>query len=70
MAEAARATFPVRELDEDEVRALGYGQWVAPSGRPEVVAALSPSGELVALLEDTRRRGDDLAKPVLVFAAH
>jgi tRNA pseudouridine55 synthase len=70
MAEAARATFPVRELDEDEVRALGYGQWVAPSGRPEVVAALSPSGELVALLEDTRRRGDDLAKPVLVLAAH
>ena len=68
MAEAARATFPVRELDEDEVRALGYGQWVAPSGRPEVVAALSPSGELVALLEDTRRRGDDLAKPVLVLA--
>jgi tRNA pseudouridine55 synthase len=68
MAEAAQATFPVRELDEDEVRALGYGQWVAPSGRPEVVAALSPSGELVALLEDTRRRGDDLAKPVLVLA--
>lgn len=68
MAEAARATFPVRELDEDEVRALGYGQWVAPSGRPEVVAALSPSGELVALLEDTRRRGENLAKPVLVLA--
>lgn len=70
MAEAARATFPVRELDEDEVRALGYGQWVAPSGRPEVVAALSPSGTLVALLEDTRRRGENLAKPVLVLAAH
>jgi len=68
MAEAARATFPVRELDEDEVRALGYGQWVAPSDRGEVVAALSPSGELVALLEDTRRRGENLAKPVLVLA--
>lgn len=68
MAEAARATFPVRELDEDEVRALGYGQWVAPSDRSEVVAALSPSGELVALLEDTRRRGENLAKPVLVLA--
>lgn len=68
MAEAARATFPVRELDEDEVRALGYGQWVAPSDHSEVVAALSPSGELVALLEDTRRRGENLAKPVLVLA--
>lgn len=70
MAEAARGTFPVRELDEAEVRALGYGQWVAPSGRGDVVAALSPSGELVALLEDTRRRGENLAKPVLVLAAH
>ncbi|MFC8798280.1 tRNA pseudouridine(55) synthase TruB [Promicromonospora sp. NPDC057138] len=68
LAEAARGTFPVRELDEVEVRALGYGQWVEPSGRPDVVAALSPSGTLVALLEDTRRRGENLAKPVLVLA--
>lgn len=68
LADAARGTFPVRELDEAEVRALGYGQWVEPSGRPEVVAAVSPSGTLVALLEDTRRRGESLAKPVLVLA--
>ncbi len=68
LAEAARGTFPVRELDEVEVRALGYGQWVEPSGRSDVVAALSPSGTLVALLEDTRRRGENLARPVLVLA--
>lgn len=68
LADAARGTFPVRELDEAEVRALGYGQWVEPTGRADVVAALSPSGTLVALLEDTRRRGEALAKPVLVLA--
>ncbi|PUB31700.1 tRNA pseudouridine55 synthase [Promicromonospora sp. AC04] len=68
LADAARGTFPVRELDEVEVRALGYGQWVEPSGRSDVVAALSPSGVLVALLEDTKRRGENLAKPVLVLA--
>lgn len=68
LADAARATFAVRELDEVEVRALGYGQWVAPSGRREVVAGLAPSGDLVALLQDTRRHGEDLAKPVLVLA--
>ncbi|MFI2363262.1 tRNA pseudouridine(55) synthase TruB [Promicromonospora sp. NPDC019610] len=68
LADAARGTFPVRELDEAEVRALGYGQWVEPSGRADVVAALSPSGTLVALLEDTKRRGESLAKPVLVLA--
>ncbi|GHH74369.1 tRNA pseudouridine(55) synthase TruB [Promicromonospora soli] len=70
LADAARGTFPVRELTEVEVRALGYGQWVEPSGLAEVVAALSPSGALVALLEDTRRRGDNLARPVLVLAPH
>jgi tRNA pseudouridine55 synthase len=70
LADAARGTFPVRELTEVEVRALGYGQWVEPSGLAEVVAALSPSGALVALLEDTRRRGENLAKPVLVLAPH
>ncbi|MFI8527731.1 tRNA pseudouridine(55) synthase TruB [Promicromonospora sukumoe] len=68
LADAARGTFPVRELDEAEVRALGYGQWVEPTGRADVVAALSPSGTLVALLEDTKRRGEALAKPVLVLA--
>ncbi len=68
LADAARGTFPVRDLDEAEVRALGYGQWVEPTGRADVVAALSPSGTLVALLEDTKRRGETLAKPVLVLA--
>lgn len=68
LADAARATFPVRDLSDDEARALGFGQWVAPSGEPGTVAALGPDGVLVALLEDTRRKGEPLAKPVLVLA--
>lgn len=68
LADAARATFPVRELSADDARALGFGQWVAPTGRPGTVAAIGPGGELVALLEDTRRKGQPLAKPVLVLA--
>ncbi|MFC8599877.1 tRNA pseudouridine(55) synthase TruB [Isoptericola sp. NPDC057191] len=68
LADAARATFPVRDLGADEARALGYGQWVAPTGVRGTVAAIGPDGALVALLEDTRRRGEDLAKPVLVLA--
>ncbi len=68
LAAAARATFPVRELAADEARALGFGQWVAPSGRDGTVAAIGPDGELVALLEDTRRKGEPLARPVLVLA--
>lgn len=68
LADAARATFPVRELDAAEARALGYGQWVAGTGRRGTVAGIGPDGALVALLEDTRRAGERLAKPVLVLA--
>jgi tRNA pseudouridine55 synthase len=68
LADAARATFAVRDLTQDEARALGYGQWVAPSGSGGTVAAIAPDGSLVALLEDTSRRGERLAKPVLVLA--
>lgn len=69
LADAARATFPVRDLDAAEVRSLGYGQAVDATGRDGVVAALAPDGGLVALLEDSRRRGEVRAWPVLVFAA-
>ncbi|RPF22115.1 tRNA pseudouridine(55) synthase TruB [Myceligenerans xiligouense] len=66
LADAARGVLPVRDVDEAEARALGFGQWIAPSGRSGVMAAIDPAGGLVALVEDTRRKGEDLAKPVLV----
>jgi tRNA pseudouridine55 synthase len=66
LADAARATFPVRELSEAETRALSYGQRIPATGAGAgvTVAALSPDGVLVALLED---RGPH-ARPALVFA--
>ncbi|GAA1872616.1 tRNA pseudouridine(55) synthase TruB [Myceligenerans crystallogenes] len=69
LADAARGVLPVREIDDAAARALGYGQWIAPSGRPGVLAAIDPAGELVALVEDTRRKGEELARPVLVLAS-
>ena len=66
LAEAARATFPVRELTAEEAAALSYGKRIE-AGLPtlsEPVAALSPAGELVALLETSGEH----ARPVLVFA--
>ncbi|MGN6238604.1 MAG: tRNA pseudouridine(55) synthase TruB [Cellulosimicrobium cellulans] len=68
LAEAARATFPVRDLTAQEATALSYGQWIPGTGTPGTTAAISPDGELVALVEDTRRGGADLARPVLVLA--
>jgi tRNA pseudouridine55 synthase len=66
LADAARATFPVRELTAAEAIALSYGKPIE-AGAPtasEPVAALSPAGELVALLTTSGAR----ARPVLVFA--
>ncbi|WP_454044224.1 tRNA pseudouridine(55) synthase TruB [Cellulosimicrobium sp. Marseille-Q8652] len=67
LADAARATFPVRDVTPQEATALSYGQWVPASGTPGTTAAVAPGGDLVALLEDTRRGGKDLARPVLVL---
>ncbi len=67
LADAARAVLPVRDLSPEEARALSYGQWIAPSGTPQTHAAVSDDGQLIALIEDTRRGGAAAAKPVLVF---
>ncbi|WP_265523267.1 tRNA pseudouridine(55) synthase TruB [Oerskovia flava] len=68
LAVAARAILPVRELTQDEARALSYGQRIAPSEQDGPTAALGPDGDLVAVVENARRAGEDQARPVLVLA--
>lgn len=66
LAQAARAAFPVRELDAAETRAVGYGQRI-PSlepGRPDPVAAFAPDGTLVAVVDESR----STARSLVVFA--
>jgi tRNA pseudouridine55 synthase len=65
LADVARATFPVRELDLEEVNELSFGRPVSPNTSDEIVAALSPDNRLIALLKNS----SDKAKPVAVFAA-
>lgn len=63
MAEAARLSFPVVELTEEEARDVGYGR---PLHRPvpgNPTGVLSPSGELLGLYQPV----DDGAKPVAVL---
>jgi tRNA pseudouridine55 synthase len=52
LADAATTLFPLRTVTAEETTALGYGQRVAPTGAPGLVAAVDPAGRLVALLED------------------
>jgi tRNA pseudouridine55 synthase len=65
LADVARATFPVRELTEDEVKELSFGRPLAVNESDEIFAALSPDNRLIALLKNSV----DKAKPVAVFAA-
>lgn len=66
LAEAAAAAFPVRRVTEEEATALGHGQRIPREGgrRDGVVAAVSPAGTLVALLDES----GDTARTAVVFA--
>jgi tRNA pseudouridine55 synthase len=64
MAQAARAAFPVRELDADEARRLVHGQRLTAVGLGEQpVAAFAPDGSLVAIISET----GPTARPLLVL---
>jgi tRNA pseudouridine55 synthase len=65
LADVARATFSVRELDLEEVNELSFGRPLSPNSGDEIFAALSPDNRLIALLKNSI----DKAKPVAVFAA-
>lgn len=65
LADVARATFPVRELDLEEVNELSFGRPLTSNPSDDIFAALSPDNRLIALLKNSA----DKAKPVAVFAA-
>ncbi len=65
LAEVARTTFSVRELDFEEVNELSFGRPLSPNQSSGIFAALSPDNRLIALLENAA----DKAKPLAVFAA-
>lgn len=68
MADAIAATLSTRALSDVEATELGFGRWITPNAVPGLVAAVAPDGSLVALLENARRGGVDLARPKLVLA--
>jgi len=66
LAQAARAAFVVREVDQAQARTLGYGQRLDSEvpGRTEPVAAIAPDGTLVAMLDESR----PTARSLVVFS--
>lgn len=64
LAEVAKMTFLVRELEVGEVEELSFGRPLLPNPLDEIYAALSGDGRLIALLKN----GEGKAKPLAVFA--
>jgi tRNA pseudouridine55 synthase len=62
--DAVAASFPRRELTEDEAVALSFGKKLAPTGSLGTHGAFAPDGRCIALVEDR----DDVARPTVVFA--
>ena len=65
LADVARTTFKVRELDLDERQELSFGRPLSANPTYEIYAAMSGTNDLIALLANK----DGLAKPIAVFAA-
>ena len=65
LASAARAVFPVCQLDEEQARVVAFGTVLRGQTMPAAgpVALLGPAGDLLALYE---QNGPD-ARPVAVF---
>ena len=52
IADAARAAFPARELDEAAATVVSHGGPLPASGRPGPTAVFGPDGRFLALVED------------------
>jgi tRNA pseudouridine55 synthase len=64
LADAARTQLPVHEVTAEDAARIGHGQRVvAGPGGHEAVAAIDPTGRLVAILDETRAT----ARPRVVF---
>ena len=63
VAGVAAKIFTPRTLDLIEVNEIKFGRTIETSGTKELVAAITPAGELAALLQDI----DGRAKPIAVF---
>ena len=65
LADVARATFPVRQIELDEKQELSFGRALSANGDDQIYAGITAANELIALLSNVSGK----AKPIAVFAA-
>ncbi|NUS45910.1 MAG: tRNA pseudouridine(55) synthase TruB [Mycobacteriaceae bacterium] len=59
---AAAVAFASRVVDDTEAETLRNGRWLEPAGMPDTYAAVTATGQVIALLQESGRR----AAPVFV----
>lgn len=63
LAQACRLALPVREVTDSQAIDLGYGKFIEATGQSQPTAAITSSGEVVAIL----REQDGKARPQVVL---
>ncbi|MGV9712431.1 tRNA pseudouridine(55) synthase TruB [Gordonia sp. NPDC003424] len=58
--EAAKLSFPHRDIDDDEAESISQGRWLTPVGRKEIYVVIDPAGQAIALVQEKGRRASSV----------
>ncbi|MEE3850608.1 tRNA pseudouridine(55) synthase TruB [Gordonia sp. LSe1-13] len=58
--EAAKLSFPHRDIDADEAESISQGRWLTPVGRKETYVVIDPAGQAIALVQEKGRRASSV----------
>ncbi|MDL9944792.1 tRNA pseudouridine(55) synthase TruB [Gordonia sp. ABSL11-1] len=58
--EAAKISFPHRDIDDDEAESISQGRWLTPVGRKETYVVIDPAGRAIALVQEKGRRASSV----------
>ncbi|MEE4022792.1 tRNA pseudouridine(55) synthase TruB [Gordonia sp. PKS22-38] len=58
--EAAKLSFPHRDIDADEAESISQGRWLTPVGRKETYVVIDPDGQAIALVQEKGRRASSV----------
>ncbi|MED5800148.1 tRNA pseudouridine(55) synthase TruB [Gordonia sp. Z-3] len=58
--EAAKLSFPHRDIDADEAESISQGRWLTPIGRKETYVVIDPDGRAIALVQEKGRRASSV----------
>ncbi|MXP22428.1 tRNA pseudouridine(55) synthase TruB [Gordonia sp. HNM0687] len=58
--DAAKLSFPHRDIDADEAESISQGRWLTPIGRKETYVVIDPDGRAIALVQEKGRRASSV----------